>query len=272
MHHVAGPEARRISPIYRIVVDVSVEVEVILRSDRIELHETAKLRRVVPGTVIVQPGFRIESPPAEAVGGPGAGGCGGQVTVLIVSQGLAIHARCATVRVAHRVGHRDDRALMIHVKVRERRRSVAGALCDGNAIVDTRTGNIPAQNIRGSIQLGELILAVKQERSDCAADAQGSTPHRLRHAALARIVVVEDAVGAAAVDCGADETVLAIVCERLGSAGREQRFEVAVEIVAQRVACERTVLVHDLRRVRLSRDRAYRQIVRVAAAQAGYLV
>ena len=59
--------------VHRIIPNIGREVEVILMTDRIGLHETPDLRRVVPGTVVVQPGFRVITLTRIAIGDTACG-------------------------------------------------------------------------------------------------------------------------------------------------------------------------------------------------------
>lgn len=41
-------------------MDVSVFVQIVLASDRVELQESTQRRAVVPGAIVIEPGLRIE--------------------------------------------------------------------------------------------------------------------------------------------------------------------------------------------------------------------
>ena len=76
--------------IHRIISDIGIEVDLILISDGIGLHEPSDEGRVHPGFVVIEAKFRhpelasiLESPRVGGVGG----GCAGQArrdTVLVV--------------------------------------------------------------------------------------------------------------------------------------------------------------------------------------------
>jgi hypothetical protein len=87
---VPRPANRRIKPtgvhqVHRVVHTIPVQIHAGAVSDRVGLQESAKIRIIVPGTVVVKAGFDIELPASEHKG----------IGMIWIRSGhLAIHRVC----------------------------------------------------------------------------------------------------------------------------------------------------------------------------------